>query len=391
MTIKGNIRRIVLPMLLIASAYVSYAQNIDYRAVQQALDRASQPTFMQRVAERLSIPIASSERLQLASDIGLAYTRETNLALTLSASASYRAEDQHPFSHAQVAVMASVDGFYRVQVAGEHLFRLGEGRLLYDASVASLPTRFWGLGYDAAVSNARTQYTLFTSYGSATYLHHVVGGLHLGAGVDLRYGAGRDVEPLAEEYLQWAGQRVRSIYTTGLSLTARYDTRNSQYNATRGAYLAFTSEIRPKGLGNYSQTLWHLTAQANYYQPLWQGAVAALDLYADAWSSATPWFYWPALGGQSRMRGYYYGRYTDRKMATAQVELRQRIYGPVGVVAWGGAGSVFSSLKTFDWGEILPSYGIGVRLTAGERTALRIDYGFGRRCSGLIINVNEAF
>lgn len=378
-------------MLLIASAHVSFAQHIDYQAVQQALDRASQPTLFQRVARRLSMPIISDERLQLSSHVGLAYTRETNLAFTLSASAAYRAEEEYPLSRANAAVMASIDGFFRVQVAGEHLFRLGEGRLLYDASVASLPTRFWGLGYDAATSNARTQYTLHTTYGTATYLHHIVGGLHLGAGVDLRYGAGQQVEPLAEEYLQYGGQSVRSAYTTGLSLTARYDTRDSQYNATRGLYLALTSEVRPKGLGNYSQTLWHLTAQANYYQSLWQGAVAALDLYADAWSSSAPWFYWPAMGGQSRMRGYYYGRYTDRKMATAQVELRQRIYGPVGVVVWGGAGSLFSSLKTFDWGKILPSYGIGVRLAAGDRTALRIDYGFGRRCSGLIINVNEAF
>ncbi len=378
-------------MLLIVSAHISFAQHIDYRAVQQALDRASQPTLFQRVANRLSMPLIADKRLQLSSHFGLAYTRETNLALTLSASAAYRAKEEYPLSHANAAVMASINGFFRVQVTGEHLFRLGEGRLLYDVGVASLPTRFWGLGYNAAANNARTQYTLLTTSGSATYLHHIVGGLHLGAGMDLRYGAGREVEPLAEEYIYDGGQSVRSAYTTGLSLTARYDTRDSQHNATRGVYLAFTGEVRPKGLGNYSQTLWHLTAQANYYQQLWQGAVAALDLYADAWSSAAPWFYWPAMGGQSRMRGYYYGRYTDRKMATAQVELRQKIYGPVGAVVWGGAGSVFSSLKTFDWGEVLPSYGIGVRLTAGDRTALRIDYGFGRGCSGLIINVNEAF
>jgi outer membrane protein assembly factor BamA len=182
-----------------------------------------------------------------------------------------------------------------------------------------------------------------------------------------------------------------STFTTGLSLTARYDRRDNSYNPTRGIYLSLTGEVRPKALGSYNQTLWHVTAQANLYQSLWQGAVAALDLYGDAWSSATPWFYWPMMGGQSRMRGYYYGRYTNSKMATAQLELRQKVWGPIGVVAWGGAGTVFSSLKTFDWGEILPTYGVGLRLKAGDRTALRIDYGLGRRCSGIIINVNEAF
>ena len=91
------------------------------------------------------------------------------------------------------------------------------------------------------------------------------------------------------------------------------------------------------------------------------------------------------------MRGYYYGRYTDNQMATAQLELRQKIYGPFGAVAWVGAGSVFSSIKAFDWSEVMPSYGVGLRMSIGQRTALRIDYGWGRHTSGLIINVNEAF
>jgi outer membrane protein assembly factor BamA len=287
--------------------------------------------------------------------------------------------------------MASIDGFYRVALGGEHLFGKCNSRLIYDAGVASLPIRFCGLGYEAATSSLRTRYTHLIANGTATYLHHIAAGLHLGAGVDLRYGKVDNFEPLAEEYLHRAGQNTLSTFTTGLSLTARYDRRDNSYNPTRGIYLSLTGEVRPKALGSYNQTLWHVTAQANLYQSLWQGAVAALDLYGDAWSSATPWFYWPMMGGQSRMRGYYYGRFTNSKMATAQLELRHEVWGPIGVVAWGGAGTVFSSLKTFDWGEILPTYGVGLRLKAGDRTALRIDYGLGRRCSGIIINVNEAF
>lgn len=140
-----------------------------------------------------------------------------------------------------------------------------------------------------------------------------------------------------------------------------------------------------------TRQIWHIEAVANYYQPLWSGAVAALDLYADMWSWNTPWLFWAKVGGENRMRGYYYGRYTDRKMATAQLELRQRIYGPIGCVVWGGVGSVFSSHKLFDVDSLLPNYGVGVRFAAGGRTSLRIDYGFGRHSNGLVINVNEAF
>lgn len=149
--------------------------------------------------------------------------------------------------------------------------------------------------------------------------------------------------------------------------------------------------MRPRALGNCGTTLWHITATADWYHPLWRDAVVALDLYADLWSSATPWLFWPSLGGSSRLRGYYAGRYTDRKMVTAQVEVRQHIYGPIGVCLWGGAANVCSSHKLFDWSEILPNGGLGVRLALGQKTALRIDYGFGRRSNGLVINVNEAF
>jgi hypothetical protein len=60
-------------------------------------------------------------------------------------------------------------------------------------------------------------------------------------------------------------------------------------------------------------------------------------------------------------------------------------------VVWAGAGTIFSDVNKFAWSKILPSYGVGLRMSAGERTALRIDYGWGRGTSGLIININEAF
>ena len=91
------------------------------------------------------------------------------------------------------------------------------------------------------------------------------------------------------------------------------------------------------------------------------------------------------------MRGYYFGRYTDRKLATAQVELRQHIYGPFGGVVWGGVGSVVDSHKNIDFSKLLPNYGLGLRIDLGKGSRLRIDYGFGRHSNGVVIGMNEAF
>ncbi len=176
-----------------------------------------------------------------------------------------------------------------------------------------------------------------------------------------------------------------------MGAVAEYDTRDSRYRTTKGLYLSLFAEARPRGLGDCGATLWHITAVADYYTPLWNGSVLAVDLYGDLWSSATPWLFWPSLGGASRLRGYYTGRYSDRKMITAQVELRQRIRGPFGFCVWGGAGNVFPSHKLIDASKTLPNCGAGFRMELGPKAALRIDYGFGRHSNGLVINVNEAF
>ena len=97
------------------------------------------------------------------------------------------------------------------------------------------------------------------------------------------------------------------------------------------------------------------------------------------------------MGGSQRMRGYYEGQYTDNDMITFQVELRQRVWRRIGVTVWGGAGNVFPTLADFDWSETLPNYGIGLRWELKKRTNVRLDYGFGRKTSGFMLNINEAF
>lgn len=374
------------------SGRITYYDPTDYNAVRYNLALASRKNFIQRVASSLSRPLAQRENIQVTGRVGVAYSQEVNFAVTAAANATYKSgRDKALQSAATLAGMVSVNGFFRLQLSGVNNFGIGDDKLQYDLSGGSLPVRLWGLGYDAADNNPRTEYTLRDFNSSFRYMHRFVRGLWLGAGVNFRYGKGDCLDVRGEEYLLSGGQDVRSAFTSGISLRGVYDTRDNTHTATRGLYLSLTGEVRPKALGNYHKTLWHIVAQADYFQPLWRGGVMAIDLYGDLWSSATPWFYWPSVGGSERMRGYYLGRYTDRKMVTAQLELRQAIYGPIGVCVWGGAGSVFDSHKNFDTSKILPNAGVGLRLAVAGQTALRIDYGFGRHSQGLIINVNEAF
>ncbi len=375
---------------------VTAVDPTDYEAVKRYLDRGAKGGFFRRVSEFMRRPLfgrSPDANFRGKGMAGIAYSQETSVMLTLSSRAFYstcRTEPLTPESTVTASFNVSVSGFYRLRISGETFFDRGNRRLTYNVQTSRLPVKFWGLGYDAADSNPRTRYTRSDASVDVRYMNRIAGAFSLGASVNMRYGKGRSFDESGEIYLRPAGG-MRSALSAGIGPAAEFDTRDDRYRATRGVYLSLLAEARPKWMGDGNSTLWHITAVADWYHPLWSGAVLAVDLYGDLWSSATPWLFWPTAGGANRMRGYYAGRYADRKMLTAQAEIRQRIYGRFGCCAWGGAGNVFPSHRSIDLAHTLPNYGIGLRVEAGPRNTVRVEYGFGRHSNGLIISMNEAF
>ena len=369
---------------------------VDYEAVRRNLERGSKKGFFRRAADFMRKPMfgrSPDAKFRAHGMAGVAYSQETSVMLVASLRGYYNLCDGDSIdteSHAAFTGNVSVSGFYRLRFSGDTFLGCGDHRLTYNIQASTLPVKFWGLGYDAADRNPRTRYTRDDCSFDVRYMRRIAGGFSVGATFDLRYAAARSVDERGAAYISAAGQR-RSAISAGLGAVAEYDTRDSRYRTTKGLYLSLFAEARPGGWGDCGATLWHITAVADYYTPLWSGSVLAVDLYGDLWSSATSWLFWPSLGGASRLRGYYAGRYSDRKMITAQVELRQRIRGPFGFCVWGGAGNVFPSHKLIDASKTLPNCGAGFRMELGPKAALRIDYGFGHHSNGLVINVNEAF
>jgi len=97
------------------------------------------------------------------------------------------------------------------------------------------------------------------------------------------------------------------------------------------------------------------------------------------------------LGSSYAMRGYYEGRYRDKDLIEIQLELRQHIWKRNGIVVWIGAGNIFNSFKSFHFNQTLPNYGFGYRWEFKKRVNVRLDLGFGKKQTGFIFNINEAF
>ena len=331
------------------------------------------------------------------------YTPSTSAGLLVMAAGRYRLDKQNrdiPASDFSVYATASLTGFYRVGAHGVNIFRDDRQRIIYNAEFFSQPTSFWGVGYDAAMANSSMRYLASRTIVDARFLQRVAKGLFVGVGADFNYHFGRfgGSKYASEEELaiRLGGERV-SYSATGISLFIEFDTRDVISNPQRGLYISAQAKVRPKGMGNVRETLWHGRLSANYYQKLWKGAVLALDLQGELNSQGTPWVYNASIGGISSMRGYYAGRFNDLCAVTLQAELRQHIYKGFGVAAWGGAGNVFRTFGEFDWHKTLPTYGVGLRYGIRRDMNLRLDYGFGGRDNrgklihGAVFSINEAF
>ena len=333
----------------------------------------------------------------------LYYSPSTSAGLAVMAAGKYRLDKKNrkiPASEFSVYATASLTGFYRVGVNGCNIFRNDNQRIIYNAEFYSQPTSFWGVGYEAAITNSSMRYLASRTIVEGRFLQKIAKGLFVGVGADFnhhfgRFGGKRNFVNESDFLVRLNGERV-DYSATGISLFVEFDTRNSISAPQRGLYIALQGKVRPKGMGNVGKTLWCGRLTFDYYQRLWKGAVLAFDLRGEFNSKGTPWVYNAAIGGLQSMRGYYAGRFNDLCAVTVQAELRQRIYRRLGAVAWGGAGNVFS-YNNFAWRNTLPTYGVGLRFEIKRYVNIRLDYGFGGKDSrgklihGAVFSLNEAF
>lgn len=130
------------------------------------------------------------------------------------------------------------------------------------------------------------------------------------------------------------------------------------------------------------------------YLPIGHGQVLAVHALVLGTSNNAPFDQLALAGGGDMLRGYARGRYRERWLMAGQMEYRSPIRSRVGAVAFVGMGAVSHDVAGIKDALPLPTYGVGLRyqLDPVQRTAIRVDYGRGKRgASGLYIGFNQAF
>ena len=359
----------------------------------QDSSQVKRPDFLRRYWESLingNVDRTHEKPFDISFAIAPSYSREGGFGLGGTATGLYRMDMKDsimPPSNVTLNVNASLKGFLSAIGNGTNYFTDGRTRLIDSAKFTRKVLDFWGTRFDECKVNPTSEYIRTQLRADADYNYRLGQYFYFGAVMSFNYtNATKLLEP---SYL--AGQ-ASGYYLTGIGASFQIDTRDNPTSPHKGLYLLLRETAYPEFLGTADMTSWAATFTLSGYQPLWKGGVLAGDLYAQLNSENAPWILREELGGVTgRMRGYYAGRYIDSNQIAAQIELRQHIVSRFGCVAWVGAGTVFPSLKAFRWKNLLPSYGIDLRVEFKHNVNLRIDFGLGKDTAGFSFGFGEAF
>ena len=170
------------------------------------------------------------------------------------------------------------------------------------------------------------------------------------------------------------------------------DSRINRFYPTQGMFLQFTGDFFSQGLGSkYSFQSYKVTF--NKYQGFGSRQVLAYNLFLCGTGGEPPFYGNCVYGMNNELRGYQAGRYLDRYMFATQLEYRVVLRWRLGVVAFGGLGSVAPGADKFRTDQFLPGGGAGIRFLMSKKyhVNLRTDFAWGKDTFTWSVGVGEAF
>ena len=319
------------------------------------------------------------------------YSSDSGLGLGLVASGLYsmdRSDSLLPQSNVSLYGDITTKAFMLIGLRGNNIFPKKKYRLDYRVYIYTFPSDFWGIGFENADNDENeSEYKRIKVELMTRFQFKIAENAFLGPIARFQLVRAYSLDEKARALLN-GESRVVHDYGIGISYT--YDTRDFILNAYRGWFIQFDLLANPRFLGNHSNYLTSDLSVSTYRQ-VWKGGVLAGEFHYRQSAGDVPWAMLAEVGSSNRMRGYYEGRYRDKNLMEAQIELRQHVWKRNGIVLWVGLAEVYPDFGELRWNRILPNAGIGYRWEFKKRVNVRLDYGFTRNGGGFLFNINEAF
>ena len=292
------------------------------------------------------------------------------------------------------SIAVLLEGTFRkqfiVNLTGVKFWDDARYQLTEDGALVRFPNYFWGIGNDTPDS-AKDGFTQRfagsrTSFG-VRLGEEIYAGLCVSAGLyDLDdYAAGGSVA-------SYVATHPARGSTFGLGPFLRRDTRDDALGPHRGSFSSLTATVFRQGLGS-TYSFAQLEATHKAFVPLGSWSVLGAEAYGLYTPGDVPLGELPALGGSSRLRGYFQGRYRDHLYLTGQVEWRIHVAGRFSVAPFAAVGNVFAGFGAVSAGGTKYAGGGAVRFSLKKDRELNvhIDAALSPTSSGVYLNLGEAF
>lgn len=405
---------------------------------------AKRPGFIRRIINyysRSNVDRTFEKKIDWSIAPGPNYSSDVGFGIGFLLAGLYRPDRTDSItapSNISIYGNITTEMFALLRFSGDNIFKHNKRRLSYSGAFVYFPGAFYGVGYKAGKAGYVQDLTTTMGIFRVSYCTSLVGRFYLGVsgGVDYTaadyddshmseyftsidngaerpggttgelynlYKEGRydpDLQDPFSNFIRKTGDNPNA-FNAHVGLFLQYDSRDVTFNASKGIFFKTEARWYPKFMGNTHRDFGRFTLTFDFYQKLWKGAVLAYDLYADFTVGTPSWHMYSKLGGTDRMRGYYEGRYRDKRLAETQIELRQKIYRRHGIVGWVGSGQVWG-IDSFHWQNTLYTFGCGYRFEFKKGMNIRLDYGWGvfgnsnlpwdrKRSSAFLFTASEAF
>ena len=176
-----------------------------------------------------------------------------------------------------------------------------------------------------------------------------------------------------------------------------YDNRHNVLNVRDGGFAELALLHYDKKWGS-DFSFSTIISDNRIYKPVNKRDVLAAQIFGQFSINHPPFNQLAMLGGESLMRGYYFGRFRDRNQLAAQAEYRMlplpfKFTKRWGATVFGSAGTVFNDFDDLTIGDFKWAGGAGLRFLLFPKKDIftRLDFAFTNESKGIYIFIGEAF
>lgn len=348
----------------------------------------------------------SKGRSTFSPFIAPSYTPETSVMLTVGGLYTFKTKRENKLlsrSSIPFSVGYSTNGSLLISVKANIYMVSDKLRLTGEYWKKNMPDNYWGVGYQKGrytpESDSTTAYHRNWQQFKFKIAYEVLSNFFIGINYDNNSTFATDVNLMMaadSNYLKH-GDKVSN---SGFGTVFRYDSRDFPENAFKGIFIELAGTAYGKIRSDNSIFQVYELDYRQYQEIIRAGSTLAWQVKARISDGDVPWTEMSMIGTPFDLRGYTWGQYRDYSAIFAIAEYRYMfgrkkpngrgdMYGPFGVVAWTGIGSVAAGPGDFTYW--LPNAGLGLRFEIQKRMNLRIDYGIGAGSSAFYFSFNEAF